>query len=736
MAVASAYIKAELQKEPVPAVSTVIPADITLVKSATGKTVTLPNWNRTALPGPFDAAPYARDSRGKLIHFGGLSEAQRRAHHSALLPHDDVTVNPGNGIQQLSAVAANRAAADKALASAVAALDGEIAAAELQAAAVAAVRIRASFPTSTSEVVSASCDSSLMDAVTKARRHADFDVNTTVLSQLHGAGSNISTNSSSSPKTGSRLQARAAAAHAQDDSDPWYPEIAYSRIALCSKCGTQRAAVACAECAPLLYCLKCSALAHAKKPDASMRSSTLYTIISSVMNASLLPLWRLLLCTSYNDVYACAVYPASLLYSTTQIEKREHVLSQYIKPPPPPRIAAHHSLGYHVKKGHTWIANQTAIQQRQNVKVEEEKEELAAAVRIQAFNRAHTARAAFTKLQAAAKQRQADVTEQKHNAAAVNIQRIWRAYTVKLFIATNGIELHPKDVEVDDTGSIATTGSTTTATAAAAAAATTSSGSSDSALVQALAPAATVTTAAVPAAISNELVLRSDSGGVTAKADVPVHDVAADKALLRERAMLLLLALQRCACGAYIQDLVVMTCTTIEHIVIALQAGVRMRMIDCIACGCFDLRYTLVHASVYTPAEHCMPLNAAINAMHCHMYDRYERRAAVHQLTSLHAACEASFLKDLQWTADCRVPLEHEKSELQLKLEKLAEVQSQLAVLSTLYKLKKTGLYWTRKYIRQHHIRRACHDTVTTGNKCGNNTLILNKSSMHDAYAL
>jgi hypothetical protein len=56
-----------------------------------------------------------------------------------------------------------------------------------------------------------------------------------------------------------------------------------------------------------------------------------------------------------------------------QIEKREHVLSQYIKPPPPPRIVAHHSLGYHVKKGHTWIANQTAIQQRQNVKVEEEK---------------------------------------------------------------------------------------------------------------------------------------------------------------------------------------------------------------------------------------------------------------------------------------------------------------------------------------------------------------------------
>jgi hypothetical protein len=81
--------------------------------------------------------------------------------------------------QQLSAVAANRAAADKALASAVAALDGEIAAAELQAAAVAAVRIRASFPTSTSEVVSASCGSSLMDAVTKARRHAEFDVNTT-----------------------------------------------------------------------------------------------------------------------------------------------------------------------------------------------------------------------------------------------------------------------------------------------------------------------------------------------------------------------------------------------------------------------------------------------------------------------------------------------------------------------------------------------------------------------------
>eukprot|EP00953_Heterococcus_sp_UTEX-ZZ885_P027831 14887-Heterococcus_DN1.PRE.3 len=146
MAVASAYIKAELQKEPVAAVSTVIPPDVTSVKSATGKTVTLPNWNRIALAGPFDAAPYARDSRGKLIHFGGLSEAQchllqqygcychyrahcvssdtiecvckqqrtqlvvsalrsataaiRRAHHSALLPHDDVTVNPGNGIQQ------------------------------------------------------------------------------------------------------------------------------------------------------------------------------------------------------------------------------------------------------------------------------------------------------------------------------------------------------------------------------------------------------------------------------------------------------------------------------------------------------------------------------------------------------------------------------------------------------------------------------------------------------------
>jgi hypothetical protein len=80
--------------------------------------------------------------------------------------------------QQPSAVAANRAAADKALASAVAALDSEIAAAELQAAAVAAVRIRASFPTS-SGAASVSCDSSLMDAVTKARRHADFDVNTT-----------------------------------------------------------------------------------------------------------------------------------------------------------------------------------------------------------------------------------------------------------------------------------------------------------------------------------------------------------------------------------------------------------------------------------------------------------------------------------------------------------------------------------------------------------------------------
>jgi lysophospholipid acyltransferase (LPLAT)-like uncharacterized protein len=80
MAVASAYIKAELQKEPVTAVSTVTPSDVTLVKSVTGKTVTLPNWTRTALPGPFDAAPYARDSRGKLIHFGGLSEAQVSAH--------------------------------------------------------------------------------------------------------------------------------------------------------------------------------------------------------------------------------------------------------------------------------------------------------------------------------------------------------------------------------------------------------------------------------------------------------------------------------------------------------------------------------------------------------------------------------------------------------------------------------------------------------------------------------
>eukprot|EP00953_Heterococcus_sp_UTEX-ZZ885_P027833 14887-Heterococcus_DN1.PRE.5 len=434
----------------------------------------------------------------------------------------------------------------------------------------------------------------------------------TVLSQLYGADSTTATSkskrSSSSPKTGSRLQARAAAAHAQDDSDPWYPDVAYCRIALCSKCGTQRAAVACAECAPLLYCLKCSALAHAK-------------VVTRLMNFLGL------------------------------IEKREHVLSQYIKPPPPPRIAAQHSLGYHVKKGHTWIANQTAIQQRQNVKVEEEKfkglflsvacacevtqvqymrncpvllciqsftsirvhccycnhranttarghltavharivtalvspvnlihekqlrkqllarqdakkeaerlqrnqqalaqtskcavnayytvilEELAAAVRIQAFNRAHTARAAFTKLQAAAKQRQADITEQQHNAAAINIQRIWRAYTVKLFIATNGIELHPKEVEVDDTGSVATTGSTTTATAIAAAAVTTNSGSSDSAVVQLLAPAATVTTAAVPAAGSNELVVHGDSSA-TAKAEVPVHDVAADKALLRER---------------------------------------------------------------------------------------------------------------------------------------------------------------------------------------------------------
>jgi hypothetical protein len=76
MAVASAYIKAELQKEPVAVTSTVIPSDVTTGKSVTGKTVTLPNWNRTALPGPFDATPYARDSRGRLIHFGGLSEAQ------------------------------------------------------------------------------------------------------------------------------------------------------------------------------------------------------------------------------------------------------------------------------------------------------------------------------------------------------------------------------------------------------------------------------------------------------------------------------------------------------------------------------------------------------------------------------------------------------------------------------------------------------------------------------------
>jgi hypothetical protein len=78
----------------------------------------------------------------------------------------------------MSAVAANRATADKALASAVANLDSEIAAAEAQAAVVAAVRIRASSPTSIS-TASASSDSSLMDAVIMARRHADFDVNTT-----------------------------------------------------------------------------------------------------------------------------------------------------------------------------------------------------------------------------------------------------------------------------------------------------------------------------------------------------------------------------------------------------------------------------------------------------------------------------------------------------------------------------------------------------------------------------
>eukprot|EP00953_Heterococcus_sp_UTEX-ZZ885_P027834 14887-Heterococcus_DN1.PRE.6 len=167
----------------------------------------------------------------------------------------------------------------------------------------------------------------------------------------------------------------------------------------------------------------------------------------------------------------------------------------------------------------------------------------------------------------------------------------------------------------------------------------------------------------------------------------------------------------------------------------------------------------------------------------CHMYDRYERRAAVHQLTALHAACEASFLKDLQWTADCRGPLELEKAELQLKLEKLAETEKALvaqqkatvAALTVVTPVSvtavsggtgdaprsgsaksvlgrpisasstapvitvedaaarqelnaaikeashfgyacrhcKTGLYWTRKYIRQHHIRRACHDTIT-----------------------
>jgi hypothetical protein len=116
------------------------------------------------------------------------------------------------------------------------------------------------------------------------------------------------------------------------------------------------------------------------------------------------------------------------------------------------------------------------------------------------------------------------------HACACFLQRIWRAYTVKLFIATNGIELHPKDVEGDDTGSIVST----TAAAIAAAAATAITAGSDSTEHSLVAPATTVTTAVVPAAVSSELVVHSDSGA-TANAGVPVHDVAADKALLRER---------------------------------------------------------------------------------------------------------------------------------------------------------------------------------------------------------
>jgi hypothetical protein len=71
----------------------------------------------------------------------------------------------------------------------------------------------------------------------------------------------------------------------------------------------------------------------------------------------------------------------------------------------------------------------------------------------------------------------------------------------------------------------------------------------------------------------------------------------------------------------------------------------------------------------------------------------------VHQLTSLHAACEASFLKDLQWTADCRVPLELEKTELQLKLEKLAEVRMLTSLLNTVYLI--LSYYW-RLFLHVH----------------------------------
>jgi hypothetical protein len=107
---------------------------------------------------------------------------------------------------------------------------------------------------------------------------------------------------------------------------------------------------------------------------------------------------------------------------------------------------------------------------------------------------------------------------------------------VKLFITANGIELHPKDVEVDETGTISTTGTTASTATTAAAAVTASSGTIDSALSQAVAPAATVITIVpVPAAaVGSELVIHSGSGA-TVETEVQVHDVAADKVLLRER---------------------------------------------------------------------------------------------------------------------------------------------------------------------------------------------------------